>query len=126
METYQQDKTAIADALHRYYFDGIYEGNLDLLNQVFQKDTWVFGDIKGQSYAKTLEQYLDGVAHRTSPKESGKPYETEIISIDVINSIAVAKVRVKMYAFNYYDFLSFHKIDNRWVIVNKMLTDVTE
>ena len=42
------------------------------------------------------------------------------------NSIAVAKVHVKMYEFNYDEFLSFHKLDNRWMIVNKMITDVTE
>ena len=44
--------------------------------------------------------------------------------LDVVNSIAVAKVQVKMYEFNYDEFLSFHKIDNRWLIVNKMITDV--
>jgi hypothetical protein len=29
-----------------------------------------------------------------------------------------------MYDFEYDEFLSFHKIDNRWVIVNKMMSDV--
>jgi hypothetical protein len=86
----------------------------------------LFGDVKGQPYAKTLDQYLDGVAHRQSPKDSGKPFKGTIISIDVVNSIAVARVRVKMYDFNYDEFLSFHKIDNRWLIVNKMISDVAQ
>jgi len=30
-----QDSTAIANSLENFYFKGIYEGNLDLLNQVF-------------------------------------------------------------------------------------------
>jgi len=30
-----------------------------------------------------------------------------------------------MYEFNYDEFLSFHKINNRWMIVNKMITDVS-
>ena len=81
---------------------------------------------KEQPYAKTLDQYLDGVAHRQSPKDSGKPFKGTIISIDVANSIAITKVHVKMYEFNYDEFLSFHKIDNRWLIVNKMITDVPE
>ena len=123
MET---QKFAIAETLERYYFQGIYEGSLPLLKEAFHKEALLFGDVKGQPYAKTLEQYLDGVAQRVSPKDSGKPYKTEIISIDVINSIAMVKAHVKMYDFNYYDLLSFHKTDNRWVIVNKMLTHVEE
>ena len=62
--------------------------------------------------------------NRQSPKDSGKPFKGTIHSINIINSIAIAKVHVKMYDFEYDEFLSFHKIDNRWVIVNKMMSDV--
>ena len=121
-----QDSTAIANSLKDFYFKGIYEGNLDLLNQVFNTGTLLFGDVKGQPYAKTLDQYLDGVKNRQSPKDSGKPFKGEIISIKLVNSIAIAEVKVKMYDFNYYEFLSFHKLNNRWLIVNKMITDTNE
>ena len=121
-----QDSTAIANSLENFYFKGIYEGNLDLLNQVFNTGTLLFGDVKGQPYAKTLEQYLDGVKNRQSPKDSGKPFKGKIISIKLVNSIAIAEVKVKMYDFNYYEFLSFHKLDGRWLIVNKMISDVNE
>jgi polyisoprenoid-binding protein YceI len=118
------DKDVIAQALEYYYFRGIYEGDLDLLNQVYHKGALLFGDVKGQPYAKTLDQYIDVVKNRHSPKDSGKPFVSEIISIDAVNSIAVAEVKVKMYDFNYHEFLSFHKVNNRWVIVNKMMSDV--
>jgi hypothetical protein len=118
------DQTAIAEAMEKFYFQGIFNGDLDLLRQVFHPATLLFGDVNGQPYAKTLGQYLDGVASRVSPKHSEKPFEREIISIDIVNSIAVVKARIKMYDFNYHDFLSFHKIDKQWVIVNKMLTHV--
>ena len=121
-----QDSTAVANSLEDFYFKGIYEGNLDLLNQVFNTGTLLFGDVKGQPYAKTLDQYLDGVKNRQSPKDSGKPFKGEIISIKLVNSIAIAEVKVKMYDFNYYEFLSFHKLNNRWLIVNKMITDTNE
>jgi hypothetical protein len=126
MEENQQDSLAITQALENYYFKGIYEGDINILRNIYNPGTLVFGDVKGQPYAKTLDQYLDGVKNRQSVKDSGKPFKGTIISIDVINSIAVAKVHVKMYDFNYDEFLSFHKINNRWVIVNKMLTDVAE
>ena len=121
-----QDSTAVANSLEDFYFKGIYEGNLDLLNQVFNTGTLLFGDVKGQPYAKTLDQYLDGVKNRQSPKDSGKPFKGEILSIKLVNSIAIAEVKVKMYDFNYYEFLSFHKLNNRWLIVNKMITDTNE
>ena len=126
MKDNRQDSLAITQALENYYFKGIYEGNIETLANIFNPGTLLFGDIKGQPYAKTLNQYLDGVKNRQSPKDSGKPFKGTIISIDVINSIAIAKVNVKMYEFNYDEFLSFHKIDNRWVIVNKMITDMPE
>ena len=126
MKNKEQDKAAIAETLENYYFKGIYEGNLDLLNQVYYKGTLLFGDVKGQSYFKTLSEYLDGVKNRQSPKDSGKPFKGEIISISLINSIAVAGVKVKMYDFNYHEFLSFHKLDGKWLIVNKMISDTNE
>jgi hypothetical protein len=121
-----QDKAAITEALENFYFKGIYEGNLSLLNQIYNTGTLLFGDVKGQPYAKTLDQYLDGVKNRQSPKDSGKPFKGEIISIKLVNSIAVAEVRVKMYDFNYHELLSLHKLDGKWLIVNKMISDTNE
>src|SRR6476659_816515 len=126
MKNNKQDVAAITSILEDYYFKGIYEGNLDLLKKVYYTGTLLFGDVKGQPYAKTLDQYLDGVKNRQSPKDSGKPFKGEIISIKLINSIAIAEARVKMYDFNYHEFLSFHKLNGRWLIVNKMISDVNE
>ena len=122
----EADKKAIQQALEKNYFEGIYNGNLELLQKIYNKGTLLFGDVNGQPYFKTLDQYLDGVKNRQSPKDSGKPFRGEILSIKVVNSIAVAEVKVKMYDFNYYEFLSFHKIDNNWLIVNKMISDIKE
>jgi hypothetical protein len=124
METNEQDKTAIALAIENYYFHGIYEGDINILGQIFKEGTLLFGDIKGVPYSKTVEQYLDGVKNRQSPKDSGKPFKGEIIAIKVVNSIAIAEAKVTMYDFIYYDMLSFHKINGKWLIVNKMLTDI--
>jgi hypothetical protein len=120
-----QDSAAITRVLEDHYFKGIYEGDVNGLRQVYDPGTLLFGDVKGQPYAKTLDQYLDGVAHRQSPKDSGKPFKGTIISIDVVNTIAIAKLHVKMYDFEYDEFISFHKFDTRWLIVNKMITDIS-
>lgn len=75
MENNQQDSLAITSALEDYYFKGIYEGNINTLGNIFYPGTLLFGDVKGQPYAKTLDQYLDGVKNRQSPKDSGKPFK---------------------------------------------------
>jgi len=126
MENNEQSRAAITRVLEDSYFKGIYEGDVNKLNPVYYNGTLLFGDVKGQPYAKTLAEYLDGVAHRQSPKDSGKPFKGEIIDIRVINSIAVAEVKVKMYDFNYHELLSFHQIDGKWLIVNKMISDIAQ
>lgn len=117
---------AISHALEEYYFKGIYEGDLNALQQVYYPGTLLFGDVKGQPYFKTLEQYFDGVRNRQSPKDSGKPFKGEIVSISIVNSIAIAEIKVKMYDFYYHEFLSFHNFDGKWLIVNKMMSDINK
>jgi len=123
MDKNQEDTLAIARALEAYYFKGIYDGDVSLLRKVLHQGTLLFGDVKGAPYAKSLEVYLEVVKNRRSPKDSERPFVGTIRSIEDINSIALAKVNVKMYDFNYEEFLSFHKIDNEWMIVNKMMSD---
>ena len=126
MENHKEDVSAITDAIENYYFKGIYEGDAILLESIFYPGTLVYGDVNGQPYFKTADLYLDGVKNRQSPKDAGKPYKGEILNIKVVNSIAMAEINLKMYEFNYRDFLSFHKINGKWYIVNKMLTNVSE
>jgi hypothetical protein len=124
MKNYGVDSAAIASILTDAYFKGIYAGDTNLLGRAFHPGTLLFGDAAGKAYFKTLVQYLDGVKNRQSPKDSGLPFKGEIVSIEIINSIAIAKVSVRMYEFNYVELLSFHKINGNWLIVNKMISDV--
>lgn len=126
MKHNDQDSAAIIRTLEDNYFQGIYEGNLRALQNILNPGALLFGDVKGEPYAKTLEQYLDGVKHRVSPKDQGTPFKGTIRSISITNSIAVANVHVKMYTFEYEEYLSLHKINGQWMIVNKMLTDTAE
>lgn len=124
MNTNPIEAQEIRNVIENYYFKGIYEGNTELLRKAFYKDALLFGDIKGVPYFKTADKYIEGVGNRISPEKLGKPFKSEIISINVINSIATAKLNVKMYDFNYFNFITFNKINGEWLIVNKTLTDV--
>lgn len=124
MKNYNTDSADIVRILTDTYFKGIYEGDINLLGSTFYPGTLLFGDVAGKPYFKTLAEYLEAVKNRQNPKDSGKPFKSKIISLEIINSIAVAKVQVKMYDFNYFELLSFHKVNEQWLIVNKMIADV--
>lgn len=116
-------ESIISQQLDKDYFQGIYEGDIDAMDRIFYPGALLFGDVKGLPYAKTYDQYIDAVKNRQSPKDSGKPFKGEIINIKVVGSIAIAEVRVKMFEFHYHEFLSFHKLNDNWVIVTKMMSD---
>jgi|GEM_PF-150945 quinol monooxygenase YgiN len=126
METQKESIALISKLLDSSYFKGIYEGDTTLLSTVYHPGTLLFGDVKGQPYGKTVAQYLEGVQNRQSPKNSGKPFKGEILNVRVVNSIAVAEIKVTMYDFVYQEFLSFHRIDGRWLLVNKMISDIAD
>jgi hypothetical protein len=123
MNNYADNATAVAAVLSNY-FKGIFNGDVELLRSTFDPQALVTGDINGQSYFKSLDQYLEGVKNRKSPSALNETFRMEILAIEIINFIAIAKVRVPMFEFNYYDLLSLNKINGEWVIINKLLTNV--
>ena len=124
MSNYTDNATAVSAVLSNY-FEGIFKGDIELLRSAFHPQALVIGDVNGQPYFKSLDQYLDGVKNRKSPFELGETSRMEILAIEIINSIATAKVRVPMFEFNYHDLLSLSKVNGEWVIVNKLLTNVS-
>lgn len=123
MSKYAADNAGIELTLSNY-FKGIFYGDVELLRSTFHAEALVMGDINGEPYAKTLNQYLEGVKSRKSPQELNETFRMEIVSVEIINSIAVVKAHVPMFDFNYYDLLSLNKIHGEWLIVNKLLTNV--
>ena len=108
----------------RSYFDGIYNGNVDLLRSSFKENAYIYGDVGGKPYAKSLEEYLGGVISRKSPRELGEPNQMEILGIEILGQVALAKVHLPMLGFNYYDYLSLCVIEGEWKIVNKVFSHV--
>jgi len=123
MKNYTENANAIAAVLSSY-FNGVFNGDIALLKKIFHPKALVTGDINGIPYFKTIDEYLAGVAGRKSPLELNETFRMEILSIEIINSIAIAKVHLPIFDFNYYDLLSLSKTDQDWVIVNKLLSNV--
>ncbi|MDI9310510.1 MAG: nuclear transport factor 2 family protein [Limnohabitans sp.] len=120
---FTEESLAIQQTIQNY-FVGVYNGDLSLLTQAFHSDCKLIGDINGSPYYKNFQEYLEGVKNRKSPKESGESFRMKIISLEILGNNAIVKAQLPMLGFNYYDFLSIAKMDSKWVIVNKLFTNV--
>tara|TARA_R110002050_G_scaffold191387_1_gene326142 strand:- start:164 stop:532 length:369 start_codon:yes stop_codon:yes gene_type:complete len=104
------------------YFEGIFHGDLTKLKACFYENVAIYGDIKGVEYLKSINEYLEGVKSRQSPKDLNETFKMKIIGIDIMGKIAIAKLHVPMLGYNYYDYLSLAKVNDDWKIVNKLFT----
>jgi hypothetical protein len=111
-------------AVVRDYFAGIYDGDVGRLAATFHPRAILSGEIKGAPYYKTVAEYLEGVETRQSPSELGEPFAMNAVSVEVHGEIALAKARLRMLGSDYLDFLSFVRVDGRWVITSKLFTHV--
>jgi hypothetical protein len=106
------------------YCKGVFRGDLDLLRSVFHPKAALFAEVRGLPYYKPLEEYLAVVANRESPEALGELFLMKPIAVEVTHEIAFAKVHCPMLGYNYTDYLSLVREGGRWVIVNKLFTDV--
>jgi len=120
---YQEKSTKIMKVVANY-FDGIYDGNIEKLKGAFAKNVQLYGDVNGAEYAKTLDEYLEGVKNRKSPGELNEEKKMRILALEILGNVAVVKLHVPMLGYNYYDFLSLSMIDGTWKIVSKIFTHV--
>jgi len=116
------DKVKQVNEVVKNYFEGIYHGNVAQLKSSFADTAYIYGDIKGVEYARSLEEYLNGVASRQSPSALGESFEMVIEGVNFIGMNALVKVHLPMLGYNYYDFLSI--VEGKWKIVGKIFSHV--
>jgi hypothetical protein len=105
------------------YFDGIYRGEVALLRDVFHPDAVVFDNTKGSIRRRPVEEYIDGVARRQSPRAAGEPFDMKILSVDVSGELAAVTARLKMLGNDYHNLLSLLHENGRWSIVSKLFAN---
>ena len=117
--SYQADYQTIIGVLNDY-FDGLYEGNVDKLRNIFHEDTV----LKGNEYRRSRDDWLEAVANRPIPRDEGMAFSFNILSLEIVNDQAMAKVEAPLLAAHFIDFLGLLKEDGQWRIVNKMFTTI--
>jgi hypothetical protein len=109
------------------YFEVIHAQDLELFDQVFHSSCTLYSAQGGELVLRPYQVYRDQVANRQSPKELGNPRAEKILQIDQISeTMAWAKVQLKMFGGIMQDYLNFVKIDGKWWIIAKLYEKVGE
>jgi len=119
-ETMSEDKNKISEAI-QLYFDSMYESSEEKVRQVFHKDAKITGYMQGSLMEQSVDSFAKFVASQTpSAAEKNEEKLLETLSLEVVGSTAVAKVRDGYLGMVFQDTLSFLKIGDDWVIYNKL------
>ncbi len=117
----ESDFSSITHIIHTY-FEGLHFGDIVKLKAIFHKDAW----LKSPGSRRSLAQWIHDVSQRATPEQLNKPFEYQILALDIVQDQAMVKIHCPLFEFNYIDFLGLLKEDGQWLIVNKMYTHVSE
>ena len=105
----------------REYLDGLYNCDTERLSRVFHPAAiyaTAMGDIP---LVLGMPEYFRIVSERFPPARAGEERKERIVSIDLAGpETAMVKLECRFFQKNYVDFLSFVRIDERWLIVSKV------
>ena len=119
-ETMSEDKNKVSEAI-QLYFDSMYESSEEKVHQVFYKDAKITGYMQGSLMEQSVDSFAKFVASQIpSAAEKNEEKLLETLSLEVVGSTAVARVRDGYLGMVFQDTLSFLKIGDDWVIYNKL------
>lgn len=103
------------------YLDGLYEGDVAKLGQVFHPTSALTHSASGAIKIVPRDEWFEAVRNRPSPKADGLARGDHILTIDLVGAtLALVKVKCQMPPRYFTDLLSFLKIDGRWQIAQKV------
>lgn len=108
---------SLLDAVDRY-FDLMFDSDVSRFDHVFAASARLHGLRDGNLLP--AQDYRNLLVSSPSPKSNGAPRRQEILLMDFASPAqAVVKVRVRIDAVLYLDYLSYHRIDGAWLITAK-------
>lgn len=106
-------------ALQRY-LDLMYDCDLSHFDDVFASTVQLHGFRDGAMQCWPAAVYRDILAKRQSPKSLGAPREHSLLLLDFASSTqALTKVRVRIANMMFVDYLTWHRIKDKWLITSK-------
>lgn len=113
------DLVGLTDAVQRY-FDLMYDSDVTRFDRVFRASAQLHGFRAGEMTMWPAATFKEIIAGRPSPKSQNAPRQEEILLVDFASTDqALAKVRVRINAVVFVDYLTYHRIDGDWLITSK-------
>jgi hypothetical protein len=113
------DVQGLMQAVQRY-FDLMYDADVSGFDRVFRPTAQLHGLRDGKMRMLTTQAYRDILASTPSPKSQNASRQEEILLLDVTSADqALAKVRVRINAIVYVDYLSYHRVGGEWLVSSK-------
>ena len=116
------DRTCVDSLLDavKKYFDLMYDCDTSRFDQVFAATVQLHGYRDGQMVAWPAQVYRDILDKRQSPKSVNAVRTDEILLVDFSSTTqAFTKVRVRVNTMLFVDYLTWHRIDGKWLITSK-------
>jgi hypothetical protein len=102
------------------YFDLMYDCDVSNFARVFWTTAQLHGFRDGAMTAWPHDTYKDVLSKRQSPKAQNAPREEKVLLLDFASaSQALVKVRVRIGATHFIDYLTYHLIGGEWLITSK-------
>ncbi|APO77901.1 NTF2 domain-containing protein (plasmid) [Rhizobium etli 8C-3] len=112
--------TDLLDAIQTY-FDALYACDLSLFDRIFHPACSLFDADEGAVAVDPIADYRQVIAKREPPASRSQEREDEIILIDWLSPVAATvKVRLRIHANVFIDYLCFLKGTEGWRIVAKV------
>jgi hypothetical protein len=110
----------------RVYFDAAYEMDAHKFASIFHPSSTVtkVGD-DGKVSVTPIESWLAAVRSMKAPKLQGSARHDEILSIDVVGTMALLKLKLQVPPRRFTDMLSCMNANGTWKIVQKVMTTET-
>lgn len=119
----KQDEQGVKKAI-QYYFDGTAHGDIEALKKGYTPDCKIyFVNDKGD-----IDFYTQGQFHQIIRETHAKKMEriNQLISFEIYEHMATAKVRSDYPTFYFVDFLTLLKSKDEWKIVAKATVRATK
>jgi Putative lumazine-binding len=111
--------SALLDAVERY-FDLMFDNDVSRFDGVFAASAQLHGLRDGHLRLLPVQDYKTALVSSPSPKSKNAPRRQEILLLDFASPTqAIVKVRVRIDTVQYLDYLSYHCIDNSWLVTAK-------
>jgi hypothetical protein len=114
------DEEAIRQHIERHYFEGVRRSDTALAHAAFHPVAVMYSIREGKLAERSIPDWLGAIAKNAPKPARPDSFKRQVVDVDVSGNAAMAKVQLDYADAVITDYMSLLKVDNRWLIVNKI------